>query len=215
MIRAQSETPSTAVFRSSEPAAPARLVFGPEYRELVTLVDGLQVQLSTLGPEHAAELVRGYARLSERSRYHRFFSTKRALSERDLARLLVLDGQDHYAIRAAIRTERGWEGVAVGRLARLTASPHTAELAITVLDEYQKRGIGRLLLDRIERAARERGYDSVHGEVLAENRAMLRLAHAAMPRLVAHMHGPVVDIEAPLSRGHDRLNPFMPPPRDE
>jgi GNAT superfamily N-acetyltransferase len=205
MIRAQSLTPSAEVFHSPEPAARARLAFGPDYRESVTLTDGLQVQLSTLGPEHAAELVRGYARLSERSRYHRFFSTKRSLSERDLARLLMLDGRDHYAIRAAIRTERGWEGIAVGRLARLSASPHTAELAITVLDEYQKRGLGRLLLGRIESAARERGYDRVHGEVLAENRAMLRLAHAAMPRLVARMQGPVVDIEAPLDLA-DRLS---------
>lgn len=204
MIQVHHQASSTEAFRPSEPAAAARLVFGPDYRELVTLSDGLLVQLSTLGSEHAAELVRGYARLSERSRYHRFFSTKRALSESDLARLLVLDGRDHYAIRAAIQTKSGWEGVAVARLARVAASPHTAELAITVLDDYQKRGLGRLLLDRIASAAYERGYRRAHGEVLAENRSMLRLAHAAMPRLVTRLCGPVVDIEVSLGFERDQ-----------
>ncbi|MGY8527326.1 N-acetyltransferase family protein [Paracidovorax citrulli] len=51
-----------------------------------------------------------------------------------------------------------------------------AELALVVDDRWQGRGIGRALLGRLVRDARASGLDSLHGEVLSENRRMLALA---------------------------------------
>jgi ribosomal protein S18 acetylase RimI-like enzyme len=180
--------------------APRRddLYYGPDYHEPVVLADGSPARLLSLRPEHAPELLKGFARLSQRSRYHRFFGAKRVLSPEELKGLTVLDGQERYAIAAIVRTLRGWEGAAVGRIVRVAGTPGTAEFAITVLDEFQRRGLGRLLLDRLANAARERGYHELRGEVLAENRAMLGLLRDAAPGLRTETKGVVVIAHMPL-----------------
>jgi GNAT superfamily N-acetyltransferase len=172
--------------------------FGPEYFESLVLTDGRPARMFPLRKEHAAQLQKGFERLSARSRYLRFFTSKRWLGDAELSRLVALDGCNQFAIAVQVRTLAGWEGAAVGRLARVPDAPETAELAITVLDEYQRLGIGRLLMTRLQKAALERGYTHVHGEVLVENRPMLRLLRAALPGHVSRTHGPVVEIDAPL-----------------
>jgi ribosomal protein S18 acetylase RimI-like enzyme len=174
------------------------LTFGPDYLESVVLTDGRPARMFPLRKEHAAQLQKGFARLSARSRYLRFFASKRWLGDAELSRLVALDGCNQFAIAVQVRTLAGWEGAAVGRLARVPDAPETAELAITVLDEYQRLGIGRLLMGRLQKAAVERGYTHVHGEVLVENRPMLRLLRAALPNQVSRTHGPVVEIDSPL-----------------
>ena len=174
------------------------LGFGSDYREPVVLKDGRAAQLFTLRAEHAPAIAQGFAKLSKRSRYFRFFAAKRELSADELQRLIALDGFNQFAIAAAVETLAGWEGAAVARLVRVDDAPDCAEFAITVLDDYQGLGLGRLLLERLLAAAAERGYRCLRGEVLAENRAMLGLLRAAVPRLVVHTHGLIVDVEIPL-----------------
>lgn len=175
------------------------LRFGPDYREPVVLQDGRPAQLLSLRPEHAPELLEGFARLSPRSRYYRFFGAKRTIGPEELRALTALDGCDRYAIAAVVRTLRGWEGAAIGRLVRAPDDADAAEFAITVLDEYQRKGLGRLLLDRLTSAARERGYTRLRGEVLADNRAMLGLLRDAAPGLVTELHGATVTATVPLA----------------
>lgn len=177
----------------------ARATIGLDYFESVVLADGRSARLFPLRKEHAAELQQGFARLSDRSRYMRFFTGRRWLTDDELRRLLALDGCDQFAIAVQVHTLTGWEGAAVGRLVRVAGAPDTAELAITVLDEYQRLGIGRLLLTRLQTAAAERGYVRLHGEVLAENRSMLRLLRDVLPAHVSTSHGSVVEVEAALS----------------
>jgi ribosomal protein S18 acetylase RimI-like enzyme len=172
--------------------------FGPDYFESLVLSDGRPARMFPLRKEHAAQLQDGFARLSARSRYLRFFTSRRWLSDAELGRLLALDGCNQFAIAVQVRTLAGWEGAAIGRLVRVSDAPGTAELAITVLDEYQRVGIGRLLLTRLQKAAIERGYTHVRGEVLVENRPMLRLLRTALPDHVSRTNGPVVEIDAAL-----------------
>jgi len=173
-------------------------IYGPDYSESLVLSDGRPARMFPLRKEHAAQLQEGFARLSDRSRYLRFFTSRRWLSDAELGRLLALDGCNQFAIAVQVHTLAGWEGAAVGRLVRVPDAPDTAELAITVLDEYQRLGIGRLLIGRLQKAAMERGYTHVHGEVLVENRPMLRLLRTALPDHVSRTHGPVVEIDAAL-----------------
>jgi ribosomal protein S18 acetylase RimI-like enzyme len=175
-----------------------RAIFGPDYFESLVLSDGRPARMFPLRKEHADQLQVGFARLSDRSRYLRFFTSKRWLSAAELDRLVALDGCNQFALAVQVRTLAGWEGAAVGRLARVPDAPETAELAITVLDEYQRLGIGRLLMQRLQKSALERGYTHVHGEVLVENRPMLRLLRAALPGHVSRTHGPVVEVDAAL-----------------
>jgi GNAT superfamily N-acetyltransferase len=192
---------------STDPSSPLRLrcgtaapIFDHDYREAVVLADGRPARLFALRAEHAAELARGFARLSSQSRYLRFFTAKRELGAEQLRELVELDGCDRYAIAVAVHTLAGWEGAAVGRLARVEGAPGSAELAITVIDEFHHLGIGGMLLERLRTAALERGYARMHGEVLAENRPMLGLLRKELPQLTLQTDGTVVVVDAALSR---------------
>jgi GNAT superfamily N-acetyltransferase len=93
------------------------------------------------------------------------------LSRGQLAYLSELDHRNHVALGLL----DGENPAAVGRWVRFDDVPDAADVALTVIDDYQRRGIGRLLLKLLALAARHRGVRWLHFDVLAENRGMLRV----------------------------------------
>ena len=145
--------------------------------ELVRLADGSTVALRPLQRSDRAGLDAAVAGLSDRSRYLRFATAKPRLSARELDRLTEIDHRRHEALLGIDpRTDRG---IAVARYVELEDRPGVVEVAVTVADAWQGRGLGTLMLRRIIARAREEGHVIVRAEVLSENarsRAMLRRA---------------------------------------
>lgn len=135
------------------------------------LRDGRTVRVRPIRPQDAARELRFFERLSERSRYQRFMQYVRELSPRMLARFTQLDYDRELALAAL------WEGefVAVGRYAP-NADGETAEFALTVADDWQGKGLGHALLERLCDAARAARYRALYGHILDANREMLELA---------------------------------------
>ena len=98
------------------------------------------------------------------------------VSEPELAFLTEVDGENHLAIVAG-RERPGAEpeGIGVGRLVRIEGHPETAELGIVVADAWQRRGVGRLLLERTIAAASECGITRIRAQLLADNGQALGL----------------------------------------
>jgi hypothetical protein len=69
-------------------------------RRTITLRDGARVTLRPIAPEDKPLVAASFERLSEASRYRRFFTTKSELSAAELAYLVDVDHQDHEAIIA-------------------------------------------------------------------------------------------------------------------
>jgi ribosomal protein S18 acetylase RimI-like enzyme len=136
-----------------------------------TLRDGSQVRIRPVNPDDKSLLLEGFARLSNRARYLRFLSPAERLSAGQLAYLSEIDHHDHVAWGVL----DGDIAAAVGRWVRLDDEPSAADVAVTVLDDYQRRGIGRMLLEVLAVSARARGVGVLHFDVLAENDAMLGL----------------------------------------
>lgn len=156
--------------------------FDQDYREPVVLRDGTAATLRLLRAEDRVLLERGFEKLSERSRYYRFFTPKPRLSEAEARYLTDVDGEAHVALGASVATaEGGEEGLGVARFIRLADEPDVAEAAVTVLDDAQGKGLGSLLLLRLIAAARERHVKSFRCWVLAENKEMLSLLHDLLP----------------------------------
>jgi GNAT superfamily N-acetyltransferase len=152
----------------------AQMRCGPDFRERHTLKDGTHVVLRCIRPDDKDELRRQFHRLSPDSRYRRFFAGIAELSDEILSYLTECDGRNHFAVVAVIesldlKTE---EGIGVGRFVRLGDDPSVAEAAVTVVDDMQGKGLGRLLLETLVVAARERAIDHFRGEILASNSAM-------------------------------------------
>src|ERR1700723_1832427 len=98
---------------------------------------------------------RQFRRMSPDSRYRRFFSGITELSPVMLDYLTEVDGYDHFALVATVDSLdlKAEEGVAAARFVRLPGEPEVAEAAVTVIDDFQGRGLGRLLLARLVDAA--------------------------------------------------------------
>jgi GNAT superfamily N-acetyltransferase len=138
--------------------------------EILILNDGAELAVRPIGPEDKAAIQAAFHRMSPESRYRRFFSPLSELSERDLEYLTEIDHHDHEAL-AAIEPTVGIVGVA--RFVHTKDS--LAEASIAVADEWQHRGVGTGLLERLAARAREEGISHFVALVLAENRDALEL----------------------------------------
>jgi len=150
---------------------------GPEFSAEHELADGTRVTLRHIRPSDAEELNAGFHRLSPESRYRRFFSGINALSDDMLRYLTDVDGTDHVAIVAVgispdLKHETGY---GVARFVRRRDDAHVAEAAITVVDDMQHKGLGRILGLALSEAALERGITRFRGEALASNTPMRQL----------------------------------------
>jgi GNAT superfamily N-acetyltransferase len=146
------------------------LFFNPSYRETIVLGDGSRIALRLVRPDDKDLLCKGFERLSPESRYDRFLTTKSQLTDRELVYLTEVDGLDHFAMGAVAEGPDGREdGVAIARFVRSANDPRLAEPAIVVRDDWQRKGVGTLLLLRLVAAARERGIDRFAAPALAAN----------------------------------------------
>lgn len=151
---------------------------------VVSLRDGTNVRLRPVKPDDKDAFRDGFARLSPASRYQRFLSPIDELDDEMLAYLTEVDYVDHFAW-VALLDEPGEVGMGVGvaRYVRLRDEPDVAEAAVTVVDEWQGRGLGTLLVDALGAVALENGIRTIRGYVLEDNRKMRELLEAAGARL--------------------------------
>ena len=138
-----------------------------EYEADVVLRDGATAHIRPIVPDDAELLVAFYGRVSERSKYFRFFAPYPRLSDRDVARFTQVD----YSGRLALIVSVAGEMIAVGRYEQTSSS--AAEVAFLVEDRHQGRGLGQLLLEHLAQAAREHGITRFTAEVLPDNRKMM------------------------------------------
>jgi RimJ/RimL family protein N-acetyltransferase len=141
------------------------------------LRDGTPVLIRPIRPDDKPLLVEGLSRLSEESRYRRFLAPVTALSEDQLRHLTEIDSWDHFAWVAVLREPPG-RGIGVGRYVRLHGEPTVAEAALTVVDDYQGRGLGTLLLGLLAVAARAAGIERFRAYVLEENEPVREMLEA-------------------------------------
>jgi GNAT superfamily N-acetyltransferase len=166
--------------------------------DAVRLRDGAEVVIAQLTPADAPMLADAFAQLSEESRRLRFLGPKPTLSASELRYLTAVDGHHHVAL-AAIDPASG-RGVAIARFIRDPENPGRAEVAVTVADDWQRRGLGRLLLERLSDRARAEGVRRFTALVSAENRNMQGLlGRLDTPAHVTRMAGAVAEYEIELA----------------
>jgi RimJ/RimL family protein N-acetyltransferase len=143
----------------------------------LTLRDGHVVDVRPLERDDRDGLAAAVGRLSDQTRYLRFASAKPRLSKRELDFLLDVDHHRREAI-VAIDPTTG-RGVALVRYVQVPGRPDVAEIAATVTDDWQGRGLGTELLARLAARARENGYSAFRASVLASNQRSIAMLLAA------------------------------------
>lgn len=142
------------------------------------LTDGRTVLVRAVQPTDAPLLREGFANLSVESRHRRFLGARKALSDAEIAYLCSPDGDKHVAIGAALLEDDREIPAGVARFIRLDDDPTTAEAAVTIVDDFQRLGLGKILLTRLVRAAREIGVERFEFTMLEGNDPMLRLVES-------------------------------------
>lgn len=159
------------------PCCPRHLSICPyphEYTEQRRLKD-LEVTLRAIVPEDEPLMEELFYSLSEESVIHRFFQLKKEISHEELVNYCQVDYDREIAIVAEIDSEGRRRIIGVGRITSL-GDRTQAELAVTVGDPWQGRGLGTALMEKIIEIARNQGIERLWMHILRDNEPMLRLA---------------------------------------
>lgn len=148
----------------------------PSYMESRTqLKDGTQVLIRPSRPEDAEEIQEFVRRLSDQSRYNRFMSSIKELSQAILVKFTQLDYDREMAL-SMIKEHPESRDETLG-IARYMTDPdmEACEFAISIADAWQGQGIGTILMERLFEVAREQGLKVMRGEILTSNAGMQKL----------------------------------------
>jgi RimJ/RimL family protein N-acetyltransferase len=148
----------------------------------VVLHDGSQVLIRQVLSADAPLLADGFARLSATSRWMRFLTPKKQLSPAELRYLTDIDHYDHEALGALAQADGS--GVGIARYIRHAEDPHAAEIAVTIVDDWQGRGLGAELLSQLSDRARQQGIHRFTALVAADNVAVAGLLRSMCASLV-------------------------------
>jgi GNAT superfamily N-acetyltransferase len=156
---------------------------------LVALRDRSTVLIRQVQSADAALLADGFARLSPRSRELRFLTRKQQLSNAELRYFTDVDHHDHEAL-VALNPADG-RGVGIARYVRHADDPHAAEIAVTVVDDWQGRGLGTALVARLSGRARHEGIHRFTALVAEDNMAVGRMLRNTSASLAGRGPGTV------------------------
>jgi RimJ/RimL family protein N-acetyltransferase len=148
---------------------------------LVALRDGSKALIRPVRSTDAALLADGFARLSPRSRQLRFLTRKKQLSSAELRYFTDVDHHDHEAL-VALNPADG-RGVGIARYIRHARDPRAAEIAVTIVDDWQGRGLGTELVARLSARARSEGICRFTALVAEDNVAVARMLRHTSARL--------------------------------
>jgi RimJ/RimL family protein N-acetyltransferase len=143
------------------------------YSAVEHLRDGSAMQIRALQPDDRDDMLAAVGRSSTQSLRRRFFVSKRGFSEKEIAFFIDIDFTNHVALVA--ETDEDGQSVIVGGGRYIIVQPGRAELAFTVIDAYQGKGIGTALMRHLLVIARNSGLKELTAEVLRENAAMLKV----------------------------------------
>jgi GNAT superfamily N-acetyltransferase len=135
---------------------------------------GTDLRVGFLLPESRAKISAGIAHMSRETIRHRFFGIKNGFTERELKYLTEIDGYHHFALGVE-EVNNPERGVGIMRMVRDDLSPKEAEVALLLIDDYQRVGLGTLLMHFCLVAAAERGIESLRFTYLPDNSGIVKL----------------------------------------
>ena len=160
-----------------------------------TLRDGSRVRIRQWRSSDTDLLLRGFERLSPDSRYRRFLTPMPRLSGTALRYLTDIDHVDREAMVAV--DEQTGDGVGLARYTRDPRRAAIAEVAVTVVDDWQGRGLGTMLLEALCVRAGEAGITRLSALMLATNRTMMDLLGELGPVRIVDSGSGAVEVEVP------------------
>lgn len=150
--------------------------FYPEQYEHTAEFGDVEVFIRPIKPTDEAMERAFFYLLSDETVYYRFFNILKALPHEKIQPFVNIDYREEMALVALLGEPGDEEIVSIGRF-KIDPSDNFAEVAFVVRDDWQNRGIGTHLMNKLFEIAREKGVDGLKADVLAGNKKMLHVFH--------------------------------------
>jgi GNAT superfamily N-acetyltransferase len=162
--------------------------------ERVTLPDGGEVLVRPIAPGDREELAAAFRHLGALTRYRTLGEPGTSLTPRQLASLTEIDHRSHEAL-VALDPASG-DGVGIARYVRRGDDPACAELACTVTDTWQRRGVGSALMERLAPRARAAGITHFIAHAIVGHEPARRLLAHVADHITERHDGGMVELSA-------------------
>jgi GNAT superfamily N-acetyltransferase len=172
----------------------------PAHMPIAPVAEGVRYAdwlIRPIQPSDAEALRDAFDHWSEESRYLRFHTAMRHLSDRLLEYLTHVDGINHVALVATLAADPA-VGLGVGRFVKLPNDPQRADLALAVIDDAQGHGVARGLLIELAKEAEARGITIFRMDVLGGNAHVRELLTSVGAHCVECEEG-VLSYELPIA----------------
>lgn len=173
----------------------------PTSRGIFLLADGRHIAFRPLAPDDETLIAEAIRTSSPRTLLHRFFIPLRGLAPEELHRMLTLNPAREFCLVGEFNKPPVHRIVCGARYVRLRDTD-TAEIALTVHDDFQRQGIGRRLMQLLIAQGRADGIRTYIADVLAENTAMLHLLQRVAPRRRSTFSSGVCHVEFDLAEAY-------------
>ncbi|MBW2112361.1 MAG: GNAT family N-acetyltransferase [Deltaproteobacteria bacterium] len=161
--------------------------------------ESLIVRFRAIKPSDVDEMRRLFYRFSDKAVYYRYFSPIKTMPHAKMQEYVNVDYNKTMSIVGLMGKPGEGRIIAEARYVRLPDSPY-ADVAFVVDEEYQGRGIATFLFKMLMKIARERGLEGFKADVLATNKAMLKVFESAGAGPIrAVMDGGVYGLTLPFS----------------
>ena len=154
-------------------------IYPERYETSFTTKSGAKLLIRPVQPTDERGLQELYYSLSDHDRYFRFFSFSRNFGHREVQPRVTIDYSTDMILVCENTDEEGIKSIIGAGGFFKTVNPEKAELAFTINEEWQNQGIVKFLLQYLIQIAREQGYRTLTGTILAENHAMLHIVQSA------------------------------------
>ncbi|MCH7350174.1 bifunctional acetate--CoA ligase family protein/GNAT family N-acetyltransferase [Aeromonas sp. MR7] len=170
-----------------------------ELEEGAWLKDQSHVLLRPIRPEDEPAHKQFVLKVSDEDRYKRFFADVGELGHEELARMTQIDYDREMAF-VAIGQDGAFSQQILG-VVRAISNPDLsdAEFAILVRSDLKGLGLGKLMMEKIVRYARERGIGQLSGMTMPSNRGMINLAKRLGFKIDIQLEDGVVNMELPCA----------------
>ena len=176
-----------------------KILVGPQdLKTTMALDDGTQINFRPIHPTDEPRMRDLFYALSQQSVYYRWMSHLKRMPRKEIQNYVYIDHRDQVAIVGTLPESSGEEIIAVGGYF-LNPKTNRAEVAFTVLDDWQNRGIGTYLLRQLIRVAKRYGIAGFTAEVLRQNKAMQTVFNNADCRVKSRLEEGVYLFELDFS----------------
>ncbi len=194
------------IFSDQLPPSTQDLLFLENYKYHMTLPNNKTVEFRPLLPSDEFASRNFFYSLQETTVYYRFFQKRNVFSREMLQKQWAsVDYRKNMSIIGLVTKGRHKEIVAIGTYAMHEEKTDIAEVAFVVKESYQNLKVGSLLIDVLEKIAKDNGYKAFFAIVLLENSRMIHLFKKKYPQAqIRHVQGGEVEVYMEFSESAEQ-----------